>query len=220
MPQAVVEQPEEEKVELPPAPTDAAADKDSEKATFECTLNKGGAKLGLELDYWSRGIQITRLVSGGIDTYNSGVPEERQLLKHHFLLKVNGETKVENMKEKLLQNQVLTVTVARPMRLRIRIERAPGGGDESPGGDGSTTWGVRLQHQVAKSTCLQVSEVLPGALQAHNDSALPELQIKRFDFIESVNNISDNSHQMFEEFKKQQVVELVVLRVAEFSDAA
>lgn len=204
---------------------------EEEEVTFACTLDTGSGKLGMKVDFWVCCAQVVEITEGGIaEKYNKEAPEERRLRRNDFLTRINGESAVEILKERMTFDGMLTMTVVRPRKMHLLLQRG-GAAVAAQGGEGDMTrertedsagnsWGIKLRNQAGISSCLHVDGVVPGAVQAHNARAAPESQIRRHDFIERVNGVSGHSRKMYKEFKNAQSVELVVLRASELSGAA
>lgn len=220
----VLSQPPAEKLQPAPAPAAAPApapepeplaevpapETTSEPVVaYECTLRRDGntaRKLGLSLDYWETSVQIVGLVPGAVEIYNENAPPGRNVLQHDFIVGVNGKTELQKMKALLATEQEVTLQIKRPTRRTVKVSME----------GGSSTWGLKLLYQRSSSSCISVEEVMPaGVFQKYNQPVYYSAQVRRGDFIESVNGMTGSAAQMYEELKRAKSIEVVFLKLAE-----
>jgi len=77
-----------------------------------------------------------------------------------------------------------------------------------------TSYGLRIDEQGKLD--LQVYGIEEGAVQKYNESAKPDMQVKKSDFIMSVNGIKDNCEEIMNQFNQPKII-LKLRRAVEFA---
>lgn len=77
-----------------------------------------------------------------------------------------------------------------------------------------TNYGLRIDEQGKLD--LQVYEVEPGAIQNHNESVKPDIQVRKSDFIMAVNGVKDNCEEMMKQFNEPKIT-LKLRRALDFT---
>lgn len=168
---------------------------------FEVQLQKNESKLGLHLDLTGSGVQVVKIVAGGVEDYNRSVPSGKQILAHDFITVVNGVSTSADMIKKMRDDPHLTLTIVKPTRFTVKMDKA------------GKKLGLNLAFQEATSSCIEVKEVIDGAIEEYNATAAPALRVMKNDFLESVNGASGTAKKILQEIKAANQLEIGLLRV-------
>jgi len=169
--------------------------------SFECLIDRGTSEWGLNLDCWPFGLQIVSLKAGSVERYNASAGATKQVQPHDFIVRVNEEREVRDMMTALKKETSVTLAVLHPFRDVVRVEKGP------------LALGLNLVFQEATGSCLQIKDISPGAVAAHNTVAEPTSRVRQLDFIERVNGVSGSATQLFQELQLANSLELSLLRL-------
>jgi len=171
---------------------------------FDCVVNKElGATIGIALDPWSTGVQVTAIRSGSsAEAYNLQAREEHEIRPDDFVLAVNGGRNVVPLLEDCKLDSSVELRICRPARLAIRLAKGP-----------HQQWGLSMGIHT-KSRCMMVKDLLGGAIQEYNQQAEGPARLRAGDFVQMVNGIAGSASDIAEEFRTAVVAELIVLRLS------
>jgi len=172
---------------------------------FACTLQHNAGGHGLAIDSWPAFLQVIGLVAGSARSYNCCAPARERILPNDLIVAVNGATGSREMLEKLESQTPLDLTVVRPVNFSVKI------------GKGASAFGLKLAIHKSVSTCVWIEEIEEGAVQAYNAAMPMDERICPRDLIESVNGIRGSATRMVEELCSSSVIDLVLLRVPNWS---
>jgi len=123
------------------------------------------------------------------------------LKKDQFMVNgINGEFEMEEAGENIKAYLALKIKIqgqneyplAPETELEVTIEK----GEEM-------NYGIRIDEQ--GKVDLQVCKLEQGAVQKYNDSVKADMQVKKSDFIVSVNGVSENCEEMMNQFSEPKV---------------
>lgn len=175
---------------------------------FECLLpicNVG--RVGLEVEAWSRALQVIQL-GNAVEDYNYSAPPERQIQVNDFIVNVNGSAGVKSMEDKLQRRteeeeevkDTLTLTIARPTRIYL------------PPIQKSESYGCKLSYKRG-ATLMNIVDMVSGGVAKYNATVSPRSQVQPGDFIVDVNGTSGSAEQMHDILKAAVAAELTILKV-------
>lgn len=127
-----------------------------------------------------------------------------KLRLHDFIASVDGNRDVKEMLQHLKYSTRARVTVLRPKRFTVNINR------------GEQSWGLDLAFHETASRCVRIQEITEGAVQNFNEEEASEggmLEVRASDYIEYVNGTRGDAHSLIEQMSAAPCVTLSLLRV-------
>jgi len=174
-----------------------------ESACFVCKVKRDDGKWGASLDGWGDCIQVIDVMQEGkIQEYND-TTEEFKLQPGDFILQVDEQQVTKDTLPALKAMAEADFKVFKPKALQVRIEK--GVRKEGMG------WGLKLNYQEKKSTCLRIVSIHDGGVADFNKDAEKPVQEK--DFIVEVNGCHGDPAKMLETFKDSHELDLKVVRL-------
>jgi len=193
---------EEEQAEQVAAPLTPEEASEPTAGRFEVDVTKGDAALGMRLDSWNHGIYVGDIKDGGvIRSYNDSAEASKKVQVSDYILAVNGTTGLDDMIKVLKTEKQIKLSMFRPTQFKIKISK----------GDKLLGLNVSIQNE-DKGTSIFVGGVNDGAAMSYNTRAPQDMQVNAKDCIISVNGVSGNAKEMLATLKRDNDVELVLVR--------
>merc|ERR1712129_541635 len=104
-----------------------------------------------------------------------------------FVIEANGHTSVQDMVKSIQGERPLILKFARPVQHVVTICKQEG-----------SSLGLQLAQQ-ADSVCLEVKNIVDGAVQRYNQEVPEALRVKPGDLISKVNVVSGSSGELLSE---------------------
>jgi len=187
--------------------TQAAPDDTSflEGAVFKVRIRDNVAPWGKSLDPWPFMIEVVQLVGPELPPclakYNETAGAGQTVQLGDLITQVNEATDAKGMNSELRSTKPVTLTIARPTQLKVKIPRVT-----------NEVWGLYMSYQNEQSECVLIKNIQDGAIASYNRSgAGPEL--KKQDLIQAVNGVTGPARVLLETMKASTALDLVLLRL-------
>jgi hypothetical protein len=193
---APIEQKSEPKL-VPAAPPTTTA------GSFEVMLQRNGStdKVGLHLDMTDEtAFEIISVQDGLVKSYNSTVPESKQIFPGYFVVGINGKPPKDNLADMSSSSQ-LKVQIAPRTIFTVTLTKS-----------GTASFGMNLSYNDTCASMLLVGCAAGSVVDTYNKSAPPAELLNTGDRIIEVNGTSGNAKQMFEAMKMATTLTLKVAR--------
>jgi len=174
-----------------------------ESAPFTCKVQRDDAKWGAVLDGWGDCIQVVSVEEGKIQEYNSSAGDQEKICPGSFIVQIDGKAVTKESKKALNDMLEADFKIALPSMFQVRIENG-----KRPEGMG---WGLVLNYQAKRSTCLRIRTIKEGGVAEYNKDAAT--LVKEDDFIVEVNGCRDDPVKMLEAFKNSVELDLTLMRL-------